>query len=201
MRTEGPSQVAGRSQESERFSIPLPSGENSMDQRLLRLLEQQAAAGFDGLRGAEASITLPVSDRLLNEIITEALPASAKVRDVEVRALTGNRFGVRAKIGAASFLPPVSLTVVIDRQPELPASPVLVLRLELGGLLAVAGAAMRFFGQLPRGIRIDNDRVYVDLAQLLEKQRLSGLLEHLEQLQVSTTQGATILSLRARIRP
>jgi hypothetical protein len=171
-----------------------------MDQRLLRLLKQQAAAGFDDLRGAEASITLPVSDRLLNEIITQALPASAKVRDVEVRALTGNRFGVRAKIGAASFLPPVSLTVVIDRQPELPASPVLVLRLELGGLLAVAGAAMRFFGQLPPGIRIDNDRVYVDLAQLLDKQGLSGLLEHLEELQVSTTQGATILSLRAGIQ-
>jgi len=171
-----------------------------MDQRLLRLFRRQAATGFEDLRGAETSVTLPVSDRLLNEIITEALPASAKVRDVEVRALAGNRFGVRAKIGAASFLPPVSLTVAIDRQPELPGSPVLVLRLELGGLLAVAGAALRFFGALPPGIRIENDRVYVDLAQLLEKQGLSGLLEHLEQLHVDTTQGATILSLRARIR-
>jgi hypothetical protein len=170
-----------------------------MDQRLLRLLNRQVATGLEDLRGAEAAVTLPVSDRLLNEIITEALPSPAKVRDLDVRAQPGNRFAVRAKVAAASFLPALNLTVAIDRQPELPASPVLVLRLELGGLLAVAGAALRFFDALPPGIRVENDRVHVDLAQLLERQGLSGLLEHLEHLHITTTEGTTILSVRARI--
>ena len=39
-----------------------------MDQRLVRLLRRQAASGFEDLRGAEAAVTLPVSDKLLNEI-------------------------------------------------------------------------------------------------------------------------------------
>ncbi len=170
-----------------------------MDQRLAGLLKRQVESGFEDLRGAEAAFTVPVSDRLLNEIVTQALPSSGRVRDVEVRARAGNRFAVRAKIGGASFLPPINLTVSIDRQPELPASPVLVLRLEMGGLLSLAGPALRFFDALPPGIRIQDDRLYVDVAQLLEQRGLSGFLNHLEQLQINTAEGATILSLRARI--
>ena len=171
-----------------------------MDQRLVRLLRRQAASGFEDLRGAEAAVTLPVSDKLLDEIITETLPASSKVKDIQVRAQAGNRFVVRAKLGSAPFLPPLSITAAIDRQPELPASPVLVLRLELGGLLSIAGPALRFFDALPPGIRIENDRLHIDLAQLLAARGLSGFLDHLEQLNVQTTEGTTILSLRARIR-
>jgi len=170
-----------------------------MDQRLAGFLKRQVESGFADLRGAEAAFTVPVSDRLLNEIITQALPSSGRVRDVECRARAGNRFAVRAKIGGASFLPPINLTVSIDRQPELPASPVLVLRLEMGGLLSLAGPALRFFDALPPGIRIQDDRLYVDVAQLLEQRGLSGVLNHLEQLQINTAEGATILSLRARI--
>lgn len=171
-----------------------------MDQRLSELLERQIASGFEDLRGAEAAVTVPVSDRLLNEIITQALPASARVRGVEVRARAGNRFAVRARIAGASFLPAFNLTVAIDRQPELPDSPVLGLRLEMGGLLSLAGPALRFFDALPPGIRIQDDRIYVDLAQLLSQRGLSGVLDHLEQFHVTTAEGSTILSLRARIR-
>ena len=171
-----------------------------MDQRLSELLKRQIASGFEDLRGAEAVVTVPVSDRLLNEIITQALPASGRVRDVEVRARAGNRFAVRARIAGASFLPALNLTVAIDRQPELPDSPVLGLRLEMGGLLSLAGPALRFFDALPQGIRIQDDRIYVDLAQLLSQRGLSGVLDHLEQFHVNTAEGSTILSLRARIR-
>jgi hypothetical protein len=171
-----------------------------MDQRLARVLKRQVSSGFEDLRGAEAAVTLPVSDRLLNEIITEALPASGRLRDVEVRAQPGNRFTVRAKLGGASFLPPFNLAVAIDRQPELPASPFLVLRLEMGGLLSLAGPALRFFDALPPGIRIENDRLHIDLARLLDERGLAGFLEHLDQLHVDTAEGTTILSLRARVR-
>jgi len=171
-----------------------------MDQRLVRLLSRQVATGFEDLQGTEAAVTLRVSDRLLNELVTEALPPSAKVRDVEVRAQPGNRFAVRAKLGAAAFLPPLNLTVAVDRQPELPASPVLVLKLEMGGLLSLAGPALRFFDALPPGIRIEQDRIHVDLARLLAERGLTGFLDHLEQFHVQTAEGTTILLLRARFR-
>jgi hypothetical protein len=107
---------------------------------------------------------------------------------------------VRAKLGGASFLPAFNLAVAIDRQPELPASPVLVLRLEMGGLLSLAGPALRFFDALPKGIRIEKDRIHIDLARLLDERGLAGFLEHLDQLHVDTAEGTTILSVRARVR-
>jgi hypothetical protein len=171
-----------------------------LDQRLIGLLRRQVAAGLQDVRGAEATVTLPVSDRLLNEIVAEMMPLPRKVRDLQISALTGNRFSVRAKLGSSPLLPPVTLTVAIDRQPELPGSPILVLQLGTGGLLSLAGLALRFFDALPHGIRIERDRIHIDLAWLLEQQGLSGYLEHVEQLRVETAPGTTILSTRTRIR-
>jgi hypothetical protein len=171
-----------------------------MDKRLARLFARQQASGFEDIRGAEAGFTLPVSDKLLNELVAEWMPRPGSVREIEVHPKADNRFAVRAKVGSASFLPAVNLTAVIDRQAELPASPVLVLRLEMGGLLSLAGPALRFFDALPPGIRIDNDRIYVDLAKLLETRGLLWIMDHLEHLHVGTTEGTLILSVRARVR-
>ena len=48
--------------------------------RLERLLRQQLDNGFSDLRGAEAAITLPVSERLLNELVAGALPGLLRAR-------------------------------------------------------------------------------------------------------------------------
>ncbi len=171
-----------------------------MDPRLEALFTRQRAGGFADLRGARANVTLPVSDRLLNEIISGALPPSAPVRDVQVTSRSGNRIGVRLKIAAASFLPPINLTLAIERQPELPASPVLVLRMEMGGLLSMAGSALRFLDALPPGIRVEDDRIFVDLATLLAEQGLAELLEYADQMNVTTVDGALVVALRVLIR-
>jgi hypothetical protein len=170
-----------------------------MDQRLQKILMRQQAAGFPDLRGAEASLTLPISDRLLNEILSEGVTLPAQVRELRVHAHAGNRIGVRVKVGA-SFLPAINLTLVIDRQPELPASPVLGLKLELGGLLSLAGPALRFLDALPPGIRVDRDRIYVDLAKLAEQRGLESWLAYLDLLHVETAEGSLVVTLRAAVR-
>ena len=170
-----------------------------MDPRLEALLTRQRADGFADLRGATADIAIPISDRLLNEAIAQALPPSAAVRDVQLTSRAGNRIGVRFRIAAAAFLPPVNLTLTIERQPELPASPVLVLRLELGGLLSMAGSALRFLNALPPGIQVEQDRILVNLATLLAERGLADLLEYAEQVRVTTTDGAVIVAVRAAI--
>ena len=48
-----------------------------MDERWLQLLLRQHASGFDDLRGAEVALTVPVSERLLNEAIGEGLTLGA----------------------------------------------------------------------------------------------------------------------------
>jgi hypothetical protein len=171
-----------------------------MGPRLEMLLSRLRATGFSDLRGAHAEVTLPISDRLLNDLIAAALPASAPVRDLELTSKPGNRIDVRFKVAAASFLPAMKVTLVIEGQPELPASPILVLKLEMGGLLSLAGPATRFLSALPAGIRIVEDRVHVNLATLLAEHGLAELLEYAEEVRVTTAEGAIVVDVRAGVR-
>jgi hypothetical protein len=171
-----------------------------MDPRLATLLTRQRQRQFSDFTGAHAVVTLPISDRLLNETLTDALPASAPVRDLQLTSRAGNRIRLRFKVAAAAFLPPINVTLVIERQPELPRSPVLVLRMELGGLLSLAGPALRFLDALPPGVRVEQDRIFVDIARLLAERGLAELLEYADDLQVTTTDGAVVVALRASVR-
>ena len=170
-----------------------------MDERFVGLLQRQQASGFEDLRGAEASLTLPVSERLLNEAIAESLPQSGAVRELHVRPQAGDRFAVRARIGSSSWLPAINLGVAIDRQPDLPSSPVLVLRLEASGLSVFAGAALRFLNALPPGVRVEADRIFVDLAKLLDARGLAPYFAYVNELRVNTVDGSVVLFIRGRL--
>ena len=171
-----------------------------MDPRLEALIAGLRASGFSDLRGARADLTLPISDRLLTEALAQALPASAPVRDVEVTSRTANRIGLRFRVAAASFLPPLNVTLTVDEQPRLPASPVLILKLETGGLLSMAGSALRFLDALPPGLRVVGDRVHVDIGRLLAERGLAELLEYTEHIEVTTRAGAVVVGIRAVVR-
>jgi hypothetical protein len=170
-----------------------------VDERFVRLFRRQQASGFEDLRGAEASVTLPVSERLLNEIIAESVPRSAPVRELHVKPQAGDRFAVRARIRSSPLLPAINLILSIDRQPELPASPVLILRMETSGLLSFAGPALRFLDALPQGVRVERDRIHVDLAQLLAARHLDSYLAYVKELRVNAVDGAVLLSIRGRL--
>ena len=170
-----------------------------MDERLVELFRRQHAAGFEDVRGAEASLTLPVSERLLNEAIASSLPAPTPLRELHVKPQAGDRFAVRARVGSSSWLPAINLGVVIDRQPDLPSSPVLVLRLETSGLSALAGVALRFLNALPPGIRVEADRIFVDVAKLLEARGFGRYLAYVNELRVNTVDGAVVIFVRGRL--
>ena len=89
--------------------------------------------------------------------------------------------------------------MAIDRQPDLPSSPVLVLRLETSGLSALAGVALRFLNAFPPGVRMEADRIFVDIAKLLDARGLGRYLAYVNELRVNTVDGAVVLSIRGRI--
>ena len=171
-----------------------------MDERIVRLLRRQLADGFSDLRGAEASVTIPLTEKLLNEILAESLPHSAAIRDLHVAPLASDRFTVRARLGSSTLLPPFKLTLAIDRQPDLPASPVLILRLEATGLMALARPVLRMLNALPEGIRVKDDRIHVDLRALADRYRLAMYFDHLDEVRVNSVEGSLVLAVRGRIR-
>jgi len=171
-----------------------------VDERLMRVLLRQLASGCHDLSGADAALTLPVSERLLNELIAEGMPRSAPIRDLHVTPLAGDRVAVRARIGSSPLIPALKLSLSIEQQPIFPTSPVLVLRMEMTGLLSLAGPALRFLDALPPGIRVEHGRVFVDVRRLLEVRSLGHYFEYITDLNVNSVEGALVLSVRASIR-
>jgi hypothetical protein len=170
-----------------------------VDERFLRLFLRQHASGFADVAGAAASVTLPISERLLNEALAEAMPSSAPIRELHVKPLAADRFTVRLRIGSSPLIPAVNLSLSIDQQPVLPASPLLVLRMQSSGLLSFAGPALRLFDALPPGIRVEHERIYVDVQKLLETRGFGQYLGYVKELEVHTVEGALVVSLRASI--
>ena len=160
---------------------------------LAEILRQLQSTQFRDLRGARVAATIPISERLVNEIVTASLPRSVPVREVRVQPLAGDAFAVRL-VPRAALLPALSLRLEIIQQPELPSTPVLVLRMAtMGALFGLASAAFPIAGLLPPGVRLDGDRIMLDLAALAARAGAADLLPHLASLRVNTEDGRVVL--------
>jgi hypothetical protein len=165
---------------------------------LSEILRRQQRSGFPDLAGAEAAVTVPIGDRLINEVITARTPADGPVRDVRIRSEEANHIQVAVRVSKGPLNIPVKVTLVIDEQPLLPQRPVLVLRLaNLPGVLGLAGAALTFFDFLPPGISVDGQWIRINLKTVLARYGKADLLDYLTWLQVTTRPGAVVVSARA----
>ncbi|MEO5897475.1 MAG: hypothetical protein ABIS06_17425 [Vicinamibacterales bacterium] len=165
----------------------------------LDILAQLQSTGFRDVAGARVSAVIPVSEQLIDGVIAASIPATAPVRAVNLRAEPGDRFSVRIS-PRSSFLPSLTLKLQIVRQPELPGSPLLVLRMAtMGGLMGFAGAAFPIGSMLPPGVRLDGQHILVDLYALAAQRGLTEVLGYVRQLRVTTGSGHVVVEVEAGI--
>ena len=174
---------------------------NPIDSRWLTLLREQQSTNFGDLAGTYASFTIPVADRLLSRIIAERLPPSSPVSELSLYAEDRNQMVVSVKLGRLAFLPPFRIRLTIERQPDLPASPIVELRMTLEGVAALAGPVLRFLEGLPPGVRLEKDRLYIDLATLLQQYGAAAALSFITALELTTAAGRVIVSGRLALPP
>jgi hypothetical protein len=172
-----------------------------MDARLEQILSQQQAAGFPGLAGSDVNATIRLSDQLLNQLIAAFLPANGPLRSVAVRSYAGNRLDVTLTLARSAFVPPIPLTLAVDRQPMFPNDPVIAFRVTglAGGLMYLAAPLLGRVGTLPPGVRLDGDRLLVDLHAAAQQHRQAALLTNVRQLTVTTEDGRVVCALVARV--
>jgi len=172
-----------------------------MDPRLLTLLSRLQSSRFTELAGSEARATIRIAAPLLNEAAATFAASTPAVRDVSIRPRASNHIDVALKLARPAFLPSLNITLQIERQPQLPEDPELVLRLRgAGGMMRLAGPAISSFGALPPGVRLDGDYVFVDLRTVLRQHGQGELLDYVEQLQVMSEEGSVIVLIQLRIR-
>ena len=160
------------------------------------LLRQQRSDNFPDFAGAEASATIPISDRLITRAIAERLSPSGPIRELEVRANAGNQITIRVRLARPAILPPVQLRLAIEQQPDLPLSPILVLGIVSQGLASLAISALKFVDVLPPGVRFDGRRFLIDLRTLLDHRGWGWALDFLTDLQVEAVDGSLVVLTR-----
>ena len=166
--------------------------------RLIGIIDRLRTSGFAEVKGARASLSIPVSEALLNELITAAVPPGGPLRDLRVRPQAGNRLAVRARASRLDFLPPMTISLQIEGQPRLPDTPLVVRILSMPGLLSVAGS-MLSPNSLPPGIRMERERVLVDVRQLLEAKGFGEIVPLIERLQVSSEEGRLLIDVDIKV--
>ena len=170
-----------------------------------RLLAQLQASEFQDLAGSHLSARVPVSGALLNQIVADVLQTtSAPVRSVRLRPLAGERFEAVVTT-TLPFVPALTVRIGIEQQARLPDTPYIVLRWSLfGGLGAFAA---RFVGaleqKLPPGIRLDGDRIFVDVAAMVRRFAPVGPIDPMRFLtlfEIHTADDRAIVDVEALVR-
>jgi hypothetical protein len=164
------------------------------------LLQQLQSDRFSELSGSRASIALRVSDRLVSREVARHLPPHVPIRELDIVAQADNVVAVRLRLTKPAFLPPIQIRLVIERQPELPGSPQLVLALVSQGVASFAGMALKFADVLPPGVTYVDGRFVVDFAAILGQRDAAELLTYVHQMQITTVDGQFVIHTDFAIR-
>ncbi|MBA2302069.1 MAG: hypothetical protein H0W08_05495 [Acidobacteria bacterium] len=168
-----------------------------MDERAHDILQHLQTSQFRDISGTQIVATIPVSEGLVNMALSASLPPGAPVRSVAIHPEAGDRFSVRI-VPRMSLLPAMTLRLLVEEQPRLPDSPVLVLRLvTLSGLFGLAGGAIA--GMLPPGVRLDGERILVDLRTIAAQHGQARVLDYLTKLHVGTEDGRVVVHVEGVI--
>ena len=169
---------------------------------MLDRLRALTGVGIEELAGGHAEGEIPLTDAVVTRLARRYVPASAPVSDLQIEAQDGDVISIQAALRGSRMLPQVRIVARIERQPELPHSPVLGLRWSvpgLGPLTMFAGPLLSVFKALPPGIDADGDRITVDIAHLLRSRGLGELLPLLKRLHVTTRRGVIVIDFAASV--
>lgn len=163
-----------------------------------RLLAPVLRDRLAGIAGARASVRLPIDEPLLNQLIAEYRSEDWPIRELGVELLDRDELILRVRPKAA-LVPSIQVRVTIEQQPELPDTPVLVLKIASNPLTAMAIAAVRSKVDLPQGIRFENDRIRIDLQALAGKFGFAEWLPLLTRLNINTKPHLLVLHAEAAV--
>jgi len=158
---------------------------------MIERLTAWLGADFRELAGATIDADIPLSTALINRAIEEQLSrAQGRISAAVVEPHDGDRVTVHLTPRAA-LLPRMRVQLQIAGQPDLPSSPVLVVRWSLDGglgiLARVASPILSLFDVLPPGVRVDGDLIGIDVEDVLRSKGFGWVLPLVRQVQVHTS--------------
>ena len=167
----------------------------------LTLLREQQREGFADLAGTRASITMPISDRLVSRTIAQHISPRVPIREFDLTAHDSAVIAIRVRLTKPTFAPPIRLRLAIEQQPVLPSSPTLVLGVQSKGIVTLVASALKFVDLLPPGVHFDGRRFTLDLAAILERQQAAHVLAYFSSLNLTTAAGQLVVHAELALPP
>jgi hypothetical protein len=170
-----------------------PSGPAS-NRSLNDLVRERYGVDLRELAGANVSGEIPLSDDLVNRLLAERLANHPQISAVRIQTQEGDTVAIQL-VPRLRMMPPLRILARIERQPELPHHPMLLLHWTMpaaGPLALLAAPVLSYFKAMPRGIRMDGDRIGIDLRELLRERGFEDVLAFVRALAVHTRPGGFV---------
>jgi hypothetical protein len=164
------------------------------------LLAQLQSSAFRDIAGARASGRIPISSALINRVVAEALQGTkAPIRAIDVRPKNGDQFDLVITV-TWPFVPALKGSFTVEQQPKFPGAPVVVLRWSLlGAAGALASRVFNAFGKLPPGVRLEPDRLLLDIPMLVGPGLAASALPYVRSLELHTADDRAVLDIEVAV--
>lgn len=166
----------------------------------IETLRERFGIGLADIAGASLAGDIPISDAVVNRLIADRIRNHPQVASVSVQAQDADIVTIHVT-PRSRLMPPMKIAARIERQPEFPHNPVLLLQWAmpgLGPLAMLAAPALALFKALPRGIRADGDRVAIDVREMLESRGLGDVVGFIRQAAIHTRPGGFVLNFELK---
>lgn len=163
---------------------------HSMDEILQRLVRDH----FSELAGLTLAASIPVPERLVNEIIGTSIRGNKNISYCRISISHQNRVSVNLKTPLWPW--PLELKLRLDRIVDFSRSPLIRAKLENKALLGRLGS---FFKVLPEGVHISGDQVVVDLGAFLHTPEQRRFLDLIKSAAIKTEEAKVIIDITAAV--
>jgi hypothetical protein len=149
---------------------------------------------FSDLAGLTVDASIPVPERIVNEIIQASLQGNNNI--TECRVSIGGQNKISAIIKTSLWLWPINIKLRLEKIVDIIGSPMLRASLENNVLLGQLGS---LFKALPNGINIHGNQVIVDVRSLLETPEQRKMLDLVKSIEIRTEQTKLILDVKIKV--
>ena len=158
------------------------------------IVRQRLGVDLREFAGGNVSGEIPLSDDLVNRLIAERLANHPQIAALRLQAQEGDAIAIQL-LPRMRMMPPLRIAARIERQPEFPQRPILVLQWSMpaaGALALFAAPVLSYFKAMPRGIRMDGDRIAVDVYELLRSRGVEDVAGLIRRLEIHTRPGGFV---------
>lgn len=148
---------------------------------------------FSELPGLTVDATLPVPERLVNELLVEALRSNKNLEYCRVSISRQNRVSVDLKTPLWPW--PFNLKLKLFGTVDLSGSPKVRAFMENNLLLGKMGA---LFKALPEGVALYEDQISVDIGSFLQTPEQKKFLDLVRSIEIRTDEKSIIFDIKVQ---